>query len=147
MVEDSNLQIIKPIEFDPSLIKKEVNFSVPGKPFGKQRPKFVRQGQFARAYTPKKTVSYENHVKNSYIETSNREYLEGPISADLIGVFPIPKSTTKKKRKEMLEGTILPAVKPYCDNIGKSVLDALNGLAYSDDSHICKLFVDKIYGE
>lgn len=37
--------------------------------------------------------------------------------------------------------------KPDCDNIAKIVLDALNGLAYDDDSQVTDLEVHKFYGD
>ena len=48
---------------------------------------------------------------------------------------------------EMLEGKIWPAKKPDSDNIAKVVLDALNGIAYHDDTQIIKLSVTKAYKE
>jgi Holliday junction resolvase RusA-like endonuclease len=43
-------------------------------------------------------------------------------------------------------GLIYPAKKPDIDNVVKSVTDALNGLAYGDDSQIVSLYVHKRYG-
>ena len=61
--------------------------------------------------------------------------------------FPIPKSVSKKKREEMNRGLLMHTKKPDCDNIAKSILDALNGLAYYDDSQICELSVYKMYSD
>ena len=33
---------------------KSIKFTVPGNPFGKQRPKFARMGTYTKTYTPKK---------------------------------------------------------------------------------------------
>ena len=46
-----------------------------------------------------------------------------------------------------MSGQIRPTQKPDADNIAKSVLDALNGLAYADDKQIVTLVVDKYYDE
>ena len=35
--------------------------------------------------------------------------------------------------------------KPDCDNIAKIILDALNGIAYDDDSQVAMLNVVKLY--
>ncbi|MEX5590971.1 RusA family crossover junction endodeoxyribonuclease, partial [Pseudomonas urmiensis] len=59
----------------------------------------------------------------------------------------IPSSTSKKNRIGMLNGDIYPTKKPDADNIAKAVTDALNGLAYKDDSQIVILSVYKQYGE
>ena len=47
----------------------------------------------------------------------------------------------------MLNGEMLPAKQPDIDNIMKIVLDALNGVAYHDDSQICKVNFMKMYSE
>ena len=137
---------ICPIEFDESLIKHTVQFSVPGKPIGKQRPRVTTRGGFARAYTPKETVEYENRIRTSYRCISGGK-LSGPVFASIEGIFPIPKSASKKEKELMLSGSIPYTKKPDCDNIAKSVLDALNTIAYDDDSQVCKLMVSKTYGE
>ena len=67
------------------------------------------------------------------------------LRAEIIAYFPIPKSTSKKKRDEMERGLILPTKKPDTDNIAKAILDALNGLAYYDDAQVVHLEVQKRY--
>lgn len=47
----------------------------------------------------------------------------------------------------MQDGYIRPTKKPDCDNIAKIICDALNGIAYYDDSQIVKIEVDKVYNE
>lgn len=136
-----------PIEFDESLIRKKVEFIVPGKPFAKQRPRVVTRGGFARAYTPKQTVDYEKLVKDSYKQVNGNCILDKPLEAKIIGVFPVPISESKKRKTLMLDGKIQHTKKPDCDNMGKIILDALNKVAYNDDSQICDLYVKKIYGE
>ncbi len=123
---------------------EEVKFIVPGEPKGKARPRFSRAGNYIRAYTPQNTVNYENYVKLCY---PCGKKLEGGIIAEITGVFPIPKSVSKKKRLQMLNGEIPYTKKCDCDNLAKIILDALNGIAYDDDSQICKLYVSKQYGK
>ena len=43
----------------------------------------------------------------------------------------------------MLNGELLPAKKPDIDNIVKAVLDALNEVAYRDDTQVVELQVRK----
>lgn len=47
----------------------------------------------------------------------------------------------------MLDNKIYPTVKPDTDNIAKSILDALNGIAYNDDKQVVTLIVQKWYAE
>lgn len=119
-------------------------FTIPGKPIGKGRPKFARQGNFIRTYTPEKTVNYENLVKLAWMQ-SGCEKLNGNISARIIAYFPIPKSVSKKKRENMFKAFY--DKKPDADNIAKAILDALNGIAYDDDSQVVSLEVIKLYDE
>lgn len=119
-----------------------VTFTVVGRPCGKGRPKFSRQGDFVRTYTPEKTVEYENLVRLAWVQ-SGGEKLQGVISATINCYFPIPKSVSKKKRVAM-DGEFYTK-KPDCDNIAKVILDALNGIAYDDDSQVASLRVKKLY--
>lgn len=126
-------------------IGKEVEFSVDGQPRGKMRPRF--NGKTGHTYTPKETVNYENYVKISYRMENQDIKLEGPIEAEITGVFPVPKSISKKKAAAMLSDGIKYTKKIDCDNLAKSVLDALNGIAYDDDAQVCSLKVYKKYGD
>lgn len=123
-----------------------VKFTVPGKPVGKQRPRFSRTLVGVRTYTPRKTQEYEDLVRISYKAVSKRK-LEGAISATIYGYFEPPKSVSKKERAKMLSGEVSYTKKIDSDNLAKSILDALNGVAYDDDSQVCLLVVQKLYGE
>ena len=124
-----------------------IKFEVPGPVVGKGRPKFTSAGTFGRAYTPKKTVNYEVLVKELYYNAYRDLQLSGPIRACLIAYLKIPKSMPKYKRKLIKEGYLFPCKKPDLDNIAKSVLDALNKVAYDDDKDVVELHVYKYYGE
>lgn len=138
-------KIIAPLIFQEP--NKEVKFVVPGKPFGKQRPRMSRRGKFTTTYTPKETVEYENLVKISYYASNSDTKLKGAIKAEIRGVFPLPKSTSNKQKEKMLSGEIKYTKKLDCDNMAKCILDALNNIAYDDDSQIYELKVSKEYGE
>ena len=47
----------------------------------------------------------------------------------------------------MLSGEVSYIKKIDSDNLAKSILDALNGVAYDDDSQVCLLIVQKLYAE
>lgn len=117
-------------------------FTIPGKVQAKQRPRF--NGKFA--YTQRETVAYENWVKTCYLEKyKGQKLLEKPLKVKIIAYYDIPKSTSKKKQKMMLDNEIFPTIKPDADNIAKSILDSLNGIAYLDDKQVVKLIVEKYY--
>lgn len=127
-----------------------IQFTVYGTPVGKGRPKFSTFNGQAMAYTPAKTVSYENLVKLS-VQQQQKGLKpfdkDVPLQADIIAYFPIPKSTSKKKREAMLNGEIFPTKKPDNDNIVKCILDALNGIAYYDDSQVVYIRCKKNYSD
>ena len=54
-----------------------------------------------------------------------------------------PKSISKKKREELLKG--YPMKKPDLDNVAKIILDALNGIAWKDDTQVVGLRVNRMW--
>ena len=122
-------------------------FKIPGKAQAKQRPRMGRSGI---VYTPKETLVYENYVKMCYSDYANQfgwlPY-ENQVRAEIEVLVAVPKSDSKTKKKDKIEGMIRPTVKPDCDNLAKSILDSLNGLAYQDDKQVVELFVKKYYAE
>lgn len=123
-----------------------VEFVVPGKPEGKGRPRFAARGKFVQTYTPDKTVVYENWVRECW-RAAHAPKLNGEIWAFITAYFPVPKSATKKAKAAMLDGSVSYGKKPDADNLAKCILDALNSLAYDDDSQITLLHVEKVYSE
>lgn len=115
---------------------------VTGKIRGKARPRVCR----GHAFTPKDTVQYEKLVRDCYKQQDGR-YLEGPIKALIIAYYKIPKSYSKKRVQAIRDGLEKPTKKPDADNIGKIILDSLNGVAYKDDSQIIELMIIKRYTE
>lgn len=124
-----------------------IEFEIAGEPVGKGRPRFSTLNGHAVAFTPAKTASYENLVKISYQQKYAGLIIDAgvPIVAHIDAYFTIPKSTSKKARAEMLSGKKRPTKKPDADNIIKSVLDALNGIAYHDDSQVVGVAINKYY--
>ena len=125
-------------------------FTVPGPVVGKQRPKFSTRGKYAIAYTPKETANYESLVRLSYMQAySDRKPFEKDVQLAMkIMVYcKIPKATSKKKIAEMLGHIVRPTKKPDLDNVAKGIWDALNSVAYYDDSQIVSLTVRKYYSD
>lgn len=121
-----------------------IKFEILGQPIAKARPRMTKAGV---AYTPQRTTNYESLVRYTYQSLyGNREPLKGRIEAHIVAVFPVPKSYSKKLTTALLSGSRNYDKKPDCDNLAKSVLDALNGIAYNDDSQITSLHVVKEYG-
>lgn len=131
---------------------KEISFFVPGKPQGKARARTVRMPNgYTRTFTPDNTVIYENYIRCCFSEAENKRgerfFLESgtPVEMRLTAYFKPPASMSHKKQSMMLANRIQPLKKPDMDNIVKIVADALNGLAYFDDTQICVLTAKKFY--
>lgn len=122
----------------------KVNFVIQGKVQAKQRPRFNRYS--GKTYTPNETIAYENWVRTCFLDKyRGMKPLEKPLKVKIIAYYEIPKSTSKKKRQQMLDMEIFPTVKPDTDNIAKGILDSLNKIAYLDDKQVVKLEVEKYY--
>lgn len=122
----------------------KIIFEIPGEPKSKARHRTTKSGH---TYTPKQTIEYENWVKQCYCIKHRDKKLTGQIKAEITAYFSIPKSTSKKKRKEMINRIIRPTKKPDTDNIAKIILDSLNHIAFDDDKQVIDLRVLKFYSE
>lgn len=104
------------------------------RPYSKGRPQFNRKT--GSAYTPKNTRDYEKLIASLY---NGPKFAEGPIWVSLtfneyrttIEITGMDAETTSSK----LRGDI--------DNYAKSILDALNGVAFTDDKQIMRLDLRK----
>lgn len=120
-----------------------IRLIIPGEPVAKARPRVTKWG----AYTPEKTKNYETLVRELYIIQHGQTLLEGELEVKIKAYFTIPKSTSKKRKALMVSKDIRPIKRPDLDNVMKSVTDALNEIAYKDDSQIVSATVSKYYSE
>lgn len=119
-------------------------FEVPGKIVGKGRPRL--NSYTGTVYTPTRTKDYETLVEQYFLLKYPRfKPFEGRVQVEISANFEIPKSAKKAEKELMLENKINPTKKPDIDNIVKIVLDAMNGIAFKDDTQITKLQVEKAY--
>lgn len=103
------------------LVWQMIRLFIPGRPVPKGRPRLGVRGRTAYVYTPTATKEYEKLV-GWVAKASGCRPVEGPVSVT-INVFV---------RRKM-----------DVDNIAKSVLDGLNGVAYEDDDQVVELLVRK----
>ena len=125
-----------------------IEFTIPGTPVAKGRPKFARRGAFVTAYSPEKTVSYENLVKvvASQAMKSSPPTKEA-VSVDVWLFVTPPASWSKKKTEQALHQYIQPTSKPDIDNVVKGLFDAMNGIVFADDKQVVCLTVKKMYSD
>lgn len=65
----------------------------------------------------------------------------------ILAYYSIPKSGSKKVKAQKLANVIRPTKKPDMDNVVKMVADALNQVAYKDDTQIVDCQVRKFFSE
>ena len=103
----------------------------PFPPKVKQRPRMTRRG---RVFTPMQTLEFERSVAEAWTGPCAEE----PVNL-VIGLYKnkitISMSPTAKLTPSGLRGDI--------DNYAKSILDGLNGVAYTDDKLVQRLLVTK----
>ena len=120
-------------------------FTVKGEPHGKGRPRFSSRGGHVHTYTPDTTAVYEQEIGLRY--KAKYPKLHGDITIRVFAYYGIPKKTSRKDRALMLDGFINPEKKTDIDNVIKSVLDGLNGIAYDDDKQVTDVRGVKMYSE
>ena len=98
-----------------------IKITIPGRPVPKARPRLGMRGKTAYIYTPQRTKEYEELVGWT-AKAAGCKPLEGPVEVELW--------CYTKGRADV-------------DNLSKSILDGLNGIAFEDDSQVVDLHVHK----
>lgn len=97
---------------------------------GKQRPRADYRNH--RTYTPTKTLKAEKEVRDAWRAEYGETFAghDGPVRMRISTYRPLAKSNPKywEGRSDM--------GKPDWDNLGKLACDALNGIAFKDDSQV-----------
>lgn len=115
-----------------------IEITIHGIPIPKGRPRFVRfKNGRVGAFTPEDTEIWEKDVQFAALPHRPRVPLDGALEAEMIFYLHRPGGTRRE----------YPSVRPDLDNYAKAVLDALNGIIYTDDSRIVKMTLSKLYGE
>jgi len=124
--------------------------SIPGEPCAQGRPRFSTKGGFVKAYDPAKSKNYKAFVKliaTEEIKKQGWRYTTLPLQATIIAHLSIPSSQTKKFKIGAIKGENRPTKKPDMDNLVKTCQDALEGIAYKNDSQIVTLLAGKYYSD
>ena len=107
-----------------------ISFTIEGVPVPKGRPRFTRSGH---TYTPDTTRKYEALVTARAKEAMiGKRKIEKPnaVRVDILAIFPVPSSWSKKRRTAALQGVEHHVSKPDLDNVQKAILDGMNGIVF-----------------
>ena len=119
-----------------------LQFTIPGPPVAQGRGRATVVAGRAKVYDPKKSRDWKHTVGATALAAGARP-IEGPVVVELTFIFARPVSTYRKKKPRGREPKMSA---PDCDNLGKGVCDALNGVAYLDDRQVVGLAVTKWVG-
>jgi len=109
------------------------------KPKPAPRPRVTKNGTYNNAdYT-----TYKSVIAHTFKSIHGNKKSTNPIAMKIDFFFEIPKSWSKKKK----ESASWHISRPDTDNLVKGVKDALNGIAYKDDSQVCYLQARKQYAQ
>ena len=98
-----------------------IEFTIPGRPVPKGRPRLGHRGRKAYVYTPPQTKEYEKLV--GWVAKCNGCKPAGEPVAVVLDIYV-------RRRMDV-------------DNVAKSILDGLTGVAYEDDDQVVELLVRK----
>jgi Holliday junction resolvase RusA-like endonuclease len=118
-----------------------LSFTVLGAPVPKARP---RRSKHGGVYTPASTTQAEERVKREWMFAGGYTLGDGPLSVTVEAYFARPPSHYLKAGGLSAAGK-RATVPGRCDadNVAKLCLDALNGLAFTDDRQVVALHAHK----
>ena len=115
-------------------------------PVPQGRPRFVKRGAFVQTYDPKTSKEFKQTLKKLAIQQSPT-LSESALEVSIVFYMSIPKSKPKKWRERAARNEEKCTVHKDLDNLAKSVLDALTGAMWKDDSQIVTLKLYKVYSD
>ena len=119
-----------------------VSITVPGTPIARPRQRVGVRNGHAMTYTDGKhpVHAYKAAIRLAWAEACDYGPTTEPVTMRIEAVFPRPKGKVWKTKRM---ASYPQCSKPDLDNIGKAVMDALNGIAYRDDAQVWLLTVTK----
>ena len=117
-----------------------ITFVVPGPLGQKDRPRANSRGQI---YDTAQNRAWEGRIRAAASPFFPRPLI-GAVCLQIVAVYTVTPGWPRYLREASQMGPCM--AKPDLDNVEKSVMDALNGLAYRDDSLVAEKAARKRYG-
>lgn len=122
----------------------EITFTIPLKPCPCPRPRVTKQG---RTYYP---ANYRNWVRaaSEHVQDAAQTKFAGAVRVEITFNESVPPSYSKTRLKSCLDGLETEWPKSGdLDNLCKSILDVLTGVAWDDDKQVVRLTASKRYAD
>lgn len=119
-----------------------LHFRILGDPKPKQSARHSANSGVIRSWQPKEVVNATAHIKQQVIQQLPKDFeiYDGvPLNVVITFTFVKPKSIKKNVVEKI--------TKPDLDNLQKLLLDAMQGIVYTNDAHIIALQSYKIFGD
>lgn len=117
---------------------KAFKFSVNMEPHGQGRPRFGN----GRVYESKADIEAKRILAEAAKKViAQVDYEQAPNGEPVVLIVDIYGKFPKSLPKKVIEREF--TIKPDVDNVAKSVMDALSGIAYEDDSQVVTLVAEK----
>ncbi|ATF25139.1 RusA family crossover junction endodeoxyribonuclease [Brochothrix thermosphacta] len=116
-------------------------------PVAQARPRFSKRGNKVIVYTTHKSRQFRRDIRLATIvqQRNSQKAVNHRVSVFVTFYRQTPSSYSKKQTEEAEIGLITPVTRPDTDNYLKALLDALSGLAYTDDKLITDIYSRKRY--
>ena len=122
---------------------------IEGDPRPLLRARIVRRGRHAALMDPEENVSAKALFQSVWLRAGRPRLERGvPIELELVCMFARPAShygTGRNHLEVRGRAPVFHTQRPDLDNLVKLVKDALNGLAWHDDSQIVSLSANKLW--
>lgn len=124
-----------------------MKITIPITPVGQMRARSTAVNGRARTYKAPKQRANENEIMVTLTGSAPKTPITGPLEVTVDAYLPVPKTFSRMKKAMALGGELRPTTKPDADNLGKNILDCMNGLVWEDDRQIVGLMVRKFYSD
>jgi Holliday junction resolvase RusA-like endonuclease len=123
-----------------------ITFTVPGNPVPQPRARITTRGKHGHAYTPAKHAihGYRSAIAHAARMAGATPTDAAPLTLIVDLVFGRPKS---HYRKSGLRENAPRLPRADCSNCLKGIEDALNGVAWVDDTQLGKVIIEKSWGQ
>ena len=120
-----------------------INFTVEGEPTPWKRPRF--NGKSKHVFEDSKVKEDKKKVISAFWESGGGYFEVGtPLEVEISFYLQVPRSYSKRKILDLIRYE-RPTKRPDNDNLYKGIADALNGIAYYDDSQIVTTSISKFW--
>ena len=135
---------------------QEVVITIPGPPIPLKRPRVTKSHTYDPQAEIKEDIYWmiKSQLPHACVPTGDQFYSDsqfslfrGPVALAFTFFMPIPKSTSKKKKQELLNEIPLHIKKPDLDNLIKFYCDVSTVALFYDDSQVYNINAIKLYSD